>query len=506
MVETRKKLISIFLAAILCFSLTSIVFAAKEIPTFGDCGSSAKWDYSKSTKTLTITGSGAMNDISKVTDQPWKSFSMDAEKIVVSQGITHIGDNAFKGFDSVVSASLPSSLVSIGNYAFSGCTSLSDLTIPSSVKTIGKNAFDHCFKLKSVSIPFGVTEIAESAFDTCSALETVKLSSVVSIGNSAFNKCKELKKVELPSTLKIIGDNAFDSCTKLEEISYSGTSHLEKIGNRAFSECTSLKMIKIPSSVTEIGDYAFFQCKKVSDISFDAPSKVSYIGKYAFSNTKATTVNVPASTKEIGEGAFYACSSLKSLNIPSTVAKIGEGVTRDCPVLESLKVGNVEISGDKAANVSGYTVNEEAVVINGANQKYAIGKGGLKVTVNNKSRTMTKNDFSGLTIESSGKFTTVPAEYIKFDGNPISVTVDDKFLSNLSNGIHTIYVATTGGVASTDFTLTEAKESLADIFADKEEENGIGEKVDNPNTGAPVFVFPMILSAISAAAIIVKKK
>ena len=60
--------------------------------------------------------------------------------------VKSIGDNAFKG-TSIVSVSLPDTLVSIGWFAFSDCSSLKSAIIPKTVAEIGYEAFSNCKRL-----------------------------------------------------------------------------------------------------------------------------------------------------------------------------------------------------------------------------------------------------------------------------------------------------------------------------------------------------------------------
>lgn len=68
----------------------------------GACGaalyysSEVFWLYDENTKTLTIKGSGAMADYASASEAPWSGY--DVGKIVVEDGVTHIGTYAFAGF------------------------------------------------------------------------------------------------------------------------------------------------------------------------------------------------------------------------------------------------------------------------------------------------------------------------------------------------------------------------------------------------------------------------
>ena len=60
--------------------------------------------------------------------------------------------------------------------SFEKCETLISVTIPSSVIFIGRKAFSQCGGLASVTIPSSVTSIGESAFSECYSLKSVRLS------------------------------------------------------------------------------------------------------------------------------------------------------------------------------------------------------------------------------------------------------------------------------------------------------------------------------------------
>ena len=100
-------------------------FMAEFAQTFsGQCGYDLYWKYVG--HTLTISGTGAMYDYSG-NDMPWLLFRDTTDMVVLPQGITHIGDNAFNGFAKLNKIELPSTLTSIGANAFAGCRKLYDI-------------------------------------------------------------------------------------------------------------------------------------------------------------------------------------------------------------------------------------------------------------------------------------------------------------------------------------------------------------------------------------------
>jgi len=100
-------------------------FTAEFAQTFsGQCGYELYWQYAN--HTLTISGTGAMYDYSG-NDMPWFLFRDTTDAVVLEQGITHIGNNAFNGFVKLGKIELPSTLTSIGANAFAGCRKLYDI-------------------------------------------------------------------------------------------------------------------------------------------------------------------------------------------------------------------------------------------------------------------------------------------------------------------------------------------------------------------------------------------
>lgn len=71
------------------------------------------------------------------------------ETVVIPDGVTSIGDNAFWNCTSLSSVTIPSSVTNIGESAFSYCTNLASIIIPNSIIWIGNGAFEGCKSLKS---------------------------------------------------------------------------------------------------------------------------------------------------------------------------------------------------------------------------------------------------------------------------------------------------------------------------------------------------------------------
>ena len=217
-------------------------------------GSGVTWQLTEntddpSTYTLTIRGSGAMEDYLMSGHQPWRSFRDQITSVVVSPGVTSIGQCAFSRFAKLTHVDIADSVISIGWDAFYYCSSLTNITIPQSVTYIGPLAFFHCTNLSSITLSNNITSIGSSAFEDCTNLTSITIpGSVTSIGLAAFCNCTKLTSITIP-----------DSVTTID---------LE-----AFKNCSSLTSITIPGSVTSIGPYVFDGCTSLNDISYSGTSE-----------------------------------------------------------------------------------------------------------------------------------------------------------------------------------------------------------------------------------------
>ena len=136
----------------------------------GACGDNATWTLDDE-GTLTIDGSGPMTDYAN--KGPWFSSRDSIKEIVIGNGITHIGNNAFFYLEAVSSITIGSSVETIGDYSFLNCSGVSSLVIPNNVKRIGIQSFGRCYALRSVIIGSGVNYIGPYNFQESGDLTTI---------------------------------------------------------------------------------------------------------------------------------------------------------------------------------------------------------------------------------------------------------------------------------------------------------------------------------------------
>jgi hypothetical protein len=156
-------------------------------------GSGVTWQLTEntddpSTYTLTIRGSGAMEDYLMSSNQPWCSFRKQITSVVISPGVTSIGNLAFALSRNIIHVDIADSVVSIGEQAFSDCSRLTDITVPQSVTYIDANAFESCTNLSSITLSTNnITSIRPHTFSGCSELSSIVIpDGVTSIQSGAF--------------------------------------------------------------------------------------------------------------------------------------------------------------------------------------------------------------------------------------------------------------------------------------------------------------------------------
>ena len=330
----------------------------------GQCGDNLTWSVDAE-GTLTISGTGAMWDYAYIADSnwnwhttaPWDGYS--PVKLVLNEGISHIGDSAFEGYSSLTgSLTLPESLTSIGHDAFSGSGFTGDLTLPKGLTSIGSSAFGGWSNLTSVTIPQSVTSIGCNVFGGCVNLESIFVeegnTAYTSVDGVLFNKNlttlmtypvgKKDTTYQIPEGVTEIFGYAFGLCSNLTSVTIPES--VTVIDGAAFIECSGLTSMVIPQNVTKIGITAFLGCSGLTSVTI--PEGVTIIDEVVFHGCSSlTSVTIPRSVTKIAWGAFQSCSSLTNITIPQNVTEIGMGAFYDCDSLKDVYYAGSKAQWDK---------------------------------------------------------------------------------------------------------------------------------------------------------------
>ena len=254
--------------------------------------------------------------------------------IIIPKSFTTIKNDAFAGWNNLISVEIPNTVTSIGDSAFKDCKKLATITIPNSVTSIGNSTFEGCESLTEVMIPDTVTSIGDSVFKDCKKLVTITIpNSVTSIGNYTFGGCEKLTNIAIPDSVTSIGYFAFSNCNGLTGMTISDNVAL--IGSCAFWSCKNLSSVVIGKRVTSINDSMFYRCESLTNVTIG--NSVTEIDYNAFEYCESLTkIVIPDSVTSVGTSVFNGCKNLSEIIIPDSVTSIGDYVFDGCKNLKDI--------------------------------------------------------------------------------------------------------------------------------------------------------------------------
>lgn len=168
-------------------------------------------------------------------------------------GVTKIGDNAFRGCTGIKTIKAPK-LESVGSHSFEGCTALEALNLPM-IKTIGEKAFENANALTSLSLGKSLESIVGNPFQNSNSLTSLTLEegcanylaaegALISRADGVLRVLAGgVQKVTLGEECKAIGDNSIFGCGALERLELP---YVKEIGSGAFVNCTKLAELYLP--------------------------------------------------------------------------------------------------------------------------------------------------------------------------------------------------------------------------------------------------------------------
>lgn len=168
------------------------------------CGDNLQWTYGYGKLVVSPV------EPSKPAGEMWDNWSVpsewEPEHLHIAEGVTRIGDEAFKDCASLEDVWMPDSLEEIGEGAFAGCGNLEELYISENLTTIEAEAFRNT-GIESLSIPKSVEVIKEYAFADCPILVDVEVDAA-KIEEGAFQN-SAIENLSIGNNVKSIGAEAF---------------------------------------------------------------------------------------------------------------------------------------------------------------------------------------------------------------------------------------------------------------------------------------------------------
>ena len=310
----------------------------------GTCGVGVSWNYDPGSKTLSISGTGDMDNYSDYQEAPWADFRDEITSVIIGNGIINIGNMSFSYCKNLISVTISETVTRIGTGAFYDCSSLKALTIPSSVMTIDHHAFAYT-GLKEITIP----------------------ESVINIGFYLFCGCKDLTRIECLPAPDHFDTSAFDKIAKTTYV-YVPHKHFNlycflfsKLGDQLvdidFDEDTTPTSsptgapinTDTPITVTPVREFTasgncgsgvnwiLYKDGELFITGYGSVNDYSETGTpWSLYFDSINSVTIDTSVKEIGSCAFKNLSYMRTITIPENVKTLGDNVFKDCGKLENI--------------------------------------------------------------------------------------------------------------------------------------------------------------------------
>lgn len=277
--------------------LTTGVVKAVEVTTTapsqkieGRCGDNAIYSYDEATRTLTISGTGAM----------WNGANYSrlgtVDKIVIGNGITVIGEDAFAQFNSVGSAEISDTVTTIKGNAFND---LKSITIPKTVRTVETDAF---YGVGKVVVEGDMNNFQYGALGY--GVQEVQLK------GSAETLGLALAEVQDRDYLSVTITKDNNRCRIANGCLVSSD------GKTVYYHISVSNKVTIPDTAVTIKSAAFYN-QGISEVKLG--KNVKTIEPYAFEESGVSKLTTNSKLKKIGRCAFEE-TKLKKVTLKSSVA------------------------------------------------------------------------------------------------------------------------------------------------------------------------------------------
>ena len=199
--------------------------------------------YSKEYRNSTNSNQRRLGDtlvVDTLWQDPVREYRQEADVVVLADSIKTISANAFRDCKNLKKIVLSNALQEIGDQAFYGLSLLDTVLIPWNVKRIGKEAFANCQSLRKV---------------------TLRSMEYLDFGERVFANCPQLQEVELPDNIKrfnyYYSHNPFFRCNNIKNFTglQRETSNLQKDGDVIFDKEKKWIFAVMPTITSYQGEF-----------------------------------------------------------------------------------------------------------------------------------------------------------------------------------------------------------------------------------------------------------
>ncbi len=419
--------------ALVCMLLINVLsheaFAQTTEVASGTCGEDLTWTLD-SAGTLTVSGIGPMYDMydweTYEDISPWRQYAESIKTVVVSEGVTSIGEKAFSSI-AVTKAVIADTVKTMNARAFDRCEYLSEIRLSSGLETIGGNAFFNCMNLSNVILPDSLKTIEAGAFWYCYDLGNIHIPVNVSeIGPGAFMGAGV-------SSFSVDSNNAY-YCA-VDGVLFNRDQTILQ----AYPGSDKRTAYRVPDGVTEIQDSAF--CWGRAPERIILPESLKYIDDYAFADAAWYDyplyfyVNNP--NVLFGSEVFYLCARYVYFY------GVAGGTTEEY----------ARSQGIAFAELQPYSAADETQ---------------SKVVEGDTLHVVAENDLSELVMVTVDGKLLEDAAYVLGPGGG-ELTVNEDYIQTLAAGDHDLTVVLPDGVMSVNFTV------VADLCGDTDRDGEISD-------------------------------
>ena len=410
----------------------------------GACGvapysSEVIWVYDANSKTLTVLGSGAIRDYDSADDAPWSAY--DVETLVVQDGITRIGNNAFAALRNLKTVNVDGSVTDVADTAFAtengkivdSLNGTKFLTASDAMtawlrkygtSALGTSGVCDGYRW-SIEGSVLTIEVDMADTDTTDALgedgKTAVIPDITAENTPDWTAYKSIiTKVQLGYGITGIGANAFADMPVLSDVELPST--LAEIGTEAFVNTPNLTNLYLPKKATAVADNAFGTTAsgeknltiQISPVAPDAQQNLDSQGNTTITVDSSKNLNILL----IGNSYFGALSGY--------LKNISQGLGATDAMIANYYFGS------EAGNLNGYVtkINAGKISYDQVNDKYS---GYKENTIRNDSynnhplsKGIEAEDWDYVVIEAWGKDEPAGGN----DGGTLSQDPNLKFLKN----------------------------------------------------------------------------